>query len=394
MRLRKLSLRDIGPFDQLELDLPEGQRADRADVHLLIGPNGTGKTTILQALAQLFTPAPTGLVGRIRSERSVAIVEHRAAEKLIWKPGLASEITLDEATYRRFSTVTPEHYGSAKGLVFHLQPLAGDAFFARTPRFRNAHALLFAYGGQRRAPGVGLPGIQPLTDNPLAEAALFDKPTSEGAFVQWLANLVAQQALAEKHKDPRAETLAATLQRVASALAEVTGGTVAFDLRQDLLGVNVVLDGHPVPHGQLPAGLGALLAWVGDLLMRLDRLPWEGDLPISEREFVLLLDEVEVHLHPAWQRQVLIMAERLFPKAQIIAATHSPFVIQSASDAWVHRLELRGGRAYLAGSERGPFGASYTAVVRDLMGVQVEFSVDIEEQWRTFRALKTGVLTG
>lgn len=40
MQLGELLLEDIGPFDQLRLALPEGRRADRADVHLLVGPNG------------------------------------------------------------------------------------------------------------------------------------------------------------------------------------------------------------------------------------------------------------------------------------------------------------------------------------------------------------------
>jgi predicted ATP-binding protein involved in virulence len=224
---------------------------------------------------------------------------------------------------------------------------------------------------------------------------LFDKVDSDSGFVQWLVNVIAQQAIAEKDGDSeRATTLAGTIERVRRAVSDVTGGDVQLRARKDLGGVDVVLDGHPVPHGQLPMGLGALFTWVGDLLMRLDRLDWVEEVPVHLRSFVLLLDEVEAHLHPAWQRRVLPMAERLFPNAQIIAATHSPFVIQSASDAWVHRFALADGRSQVAERARGPFASSYSRIVHDLLEVESEFSSEVEDRWARFRALRSEVLAG
>ncbi|MEQ1502141.1 MAG: AAA family ATPase [Myxococcota bacterium] len=396
MRLSNLTLRDFGPFDLLELELPPGRRGDRADVHLLVGPNGTGKTSILQAIAQLFTPSPTGAIGRIRSDVGSVVGSH-GESRLVWRPrrGRERTIELDGERLGPLTAETPDHFGSSTGLVLHLMRLSGDQLYGRAPRFSNQHALVFAYGGQRHAPVKRLTSVSPLTDNPLAEAGLFSKPESEGAFAQWLANLVAQEALAEKQGDEgRAARLTGTLDRVGRALAAVTGSPVGFRVQADLSAVDLVLDGVPVPHPQLPAGLGALIAWVGDLLMRLDRLPWQDDLPIEEREFMLLLDEVEVHLHPAWQRRVLPMVERLFPKAQIIAATHSPFVIQSASDAWVHQFELEGGRSRLERTVRGPIGSSYSSVLRALMGVEAEYSVDTEARLTELEEARRAVLAG
>lgn len=67
--------------------------------------------------------------------------------------------------------------------------------------------------------------------------------------------------------------------------------------------------------------------------MRLDRLPWKDQTPILDREITLFLDEIEVHLHPAWQRRILPVVQSLFSKAQVFVSTHSPFVIASADDA-------------------------------------------------------------
>jgi hypothetical protein len=48
---------------------------------------------------------------------------------------------------------------------------------------------------------------------------------------------------------------------------------------------------------------------VTDLVMRLEQLPWKNDLPVHERSFLLLLDEIDIHLHPGWQRQIIPCVE-------------------------------------------------------------------------------------
>ena len=75
---------------------------------------------------------------------------------------------------------------------------------------------------------------------------------------------------------------------------------------------------------------------------------WEDDLPIFEREFDFLLDEIEVHLHPEWQRKVLPVVQKLFKNSQIFVSTHSPFVVNSVDDAWVYKLKLEKGKAKVA----------------------------------------------
>jgi hypothetical protein len=44
--------------------------------------------------------------------------------------------------------------------------------------------------------------------------------------------------------------------------------------------------------------------------MRLDRIPWHNNTPVLQRQFLLLLDEIDIHLHPAWQRKVLPLVQR------------------------------------------------------------------------------------
>jgi predicted ATP-binding protein involved in virulence len=395
MRLDKLTLDDIGPFRHLELEFPHGQDDTRADVHLLVGPNGSGKSTILEALSQLFTSGDPGFAGRCRSPEATAAVEAQG-ETLAWSLARSKSGKLEWNGLRLTPRDQgyPTHFGRVPGMVTHLTNRPWEEVLAKKARFENQHTLVFAYGAGRRLK-TDLSGIVNITSNPLSDAASFDKPDSAGTFLQWILNIVAGRAIAaQQGREHRARQLGESLDRVKAALKAVTGKDVEFELNDDLTGVVVVLGGVTVPAAQLPAGLVGLLSWVGDLIMRVDRLPWEGDAPLDEREFILLLDEVEVHLHPAWQRRVLPMIERLFPRAQVIAATHSPFVIQSASDAWVHRLGVSDGWSNVSPPIRGPIGESYMAVTQDILGVGSEFSLAVEAEWTALRGLKDRVLAG
>ena len=87
---------------------------------------------------------------------------------------------------------------------------------------------------------------------------------------------------------------------------------------------------------------------MADLLMLIDRVKLEYDTPVFERNFILFLDEIEVHMHPAWQRKILPAVQKLFPNAQIFISTHSPFVVGSVDGAWIHKLVKPNGDSQLA----------------------------------------------
>ena len=92
----------------------------------------------------------------------------------------------------------------------------------------------------------------------------------------------------------------------------------------------------------LPDGLKSIVSWLTDVLMRMDRLQWVEDRPVTDQPLILFLDEVDIHLHPKWQRKILPVIQKLFRNAQIFVSTHSPFVVGSVQDAWVYKLDAPG----------------------------------------------------
>jgi predicted ATP-binding protein involved in virulence len=167
-----------------------------------------------------------------------------------------------------------------------------------------------------------------------------------------------------------------------------------FVLTDEDENVRVRWKGRVIRLGLLPDGLKSILSWVADLLMRLDRIPWQDNRPVRDRRFLLLLDEVDIHLHPAWQRKVLPLVQRVFPNAQIIASTHSPFVVASVDDACIIALGFREQSVKVTGKAGRQIGVSYTAVLRSIFGIDSEFDIDTERQLNDFHDAKRRLLTG
>ena len=96
-----------------------------------------------------------------------------------------------------------------------------------------------------------------------------------------------------------------------------------------------------VPLRQLGYGYQTLITWVIDLVSRMvERYPDSPD-PLAEPA-VVLVDEIDLHLHPEWQRKLMGFLTERFPNTQFIATAHSPLVVQAAADANLAVLRARG----------------------------------------------------
>lgn len=89
-------------------------------------------------------------------------------------------------------------------------------------------------------------------------------------------------------------------------------------------------DAEPQPFNLLSDGQRCVLALVADIAQKAARLnPHLGDEVLNKTEGIVLIDELDLHLHPKWQRHVIEDLRKTFPKVQFICTTHSPFLIQS-----------------------------------------------------------------
>ena len=121
-------------------------------------------------------------------------------------------------------------------------------------------------------------------------------------------------------------------------------------------------DGRTISVRQMSDGERGVLALVLDLTRRLVQANPELKDPVAESEAVVLIDELELHLHPKWQRQIVRKLETTFPRCQFIATTHSPQVVgELAHD----RIQIMmDGRVY---SPKHSFGVDSSRVLEEIM---------------------------
>ena len=412
MRIQRLILEQVGCFDHLEIPFREGRDPTKADIHLIVGANGTGKSTILMAMAQHFSRLPTGLEKRLLSSRSysriqldngsAAGVSFRHSDGQVLPPGTNSLTALMNPVDR---TATLAFFENKEGtgppyLVRNYRRLANE-FQPYAAQYQDVRFsfMAVAYGGRRSVEGLSVDGIVEQKGAPLLDACVIPRPRQQNQaepLLQWIANTKAKAAFAmQRADDHRYRRYSDAIGRIEEIISRITGRRFRFLLSDDPINVSAEIDGAEVPIDVLPNGLISLVSWIGDLLMRLDRVPWIDDRPILERDIILFLDEIEIHLHPAWQRQILPAVQDLFPNAQVFVSTHSPFIIASADDAWLYPLYLDdGGRGHLGKVLPSMVGNSYATVLRDVLGIEAEFAPQVDERLGEFYRLRNRVLGG
>jgi predicted ATP-binding protein involved in virulence len=414
MHIERILLRDVGPFDDVTIELPKGTDPNLADVYLLTGPNGTGKSTILYALAAVIAGGKLDghgalgselLASRMRSPRSV--VAFRADDAPTYAttwflgadlsqrdpfggPGLSSTgHSLQELGHWAPSSISPPdlRYSQKAALYRGGSSAAGD---------RPFEWAAFAYSGIRSMSDVRIAAMQEPKQSPFENSLSFVRTIDTSQLANWIASQNFRRLKAkEAGNTERAEQLARSVREIETVVAEVVGDPgFAFVVTDEDDDVHVRWKGKVIALGLLPDGLKSIVSWVADLLMRLDRIPWVDNTPVLQRKFLLLLDEVDIHLHPAWQRKVLPLVQRVFPNAQIIASTHSPFVVTSVDDARIITLGFRGSSSVVTSNTAPQIGVSYTAVLRSIFGIDSEFDIDTEKKLAAFHEARQRRLAG
>ena len=106
----------------------------------------------------------------------------------------------------------------------------------------------------------------------------------------------------------------------------------------------IVFDnGKEIPFHFLSDGYRNLLAIFADLAYRCVTLnPHFGKEANLNSEGVVLIDELDLHLHPAWQKNIINQLKETFPKIQFVATTHSPFIIQETNEGELFKLQNNG----------------------------------------------------
>lgn len=143
---------------------------------------------------------------------------------------------------------------------------------------------------------------------------------------------------------------------------------IEFDPLRLVVDINQGGTPQPVSLEQLSEGYRSVLALAADLAWRMANMGEPSDAPLT-KAIIVLIDEIELHLHPAWQQRILPDLMRTFPSVQFIVSTHSPQVLTTILPEQIVELAIQDGQV-AAGASSGPtFGAEAGEVLSGTMGV-------------------------
>lgn len=151
---------------------------------------------------------------------------------------------------------------------------------------------------------------------------------------------------------------------------------------------------NEVPLAAMSSGFRTSFQWIIDLVIR----AWQTGFDLSKPETIVgivLIDEIDIHLHIKWQRTILTTLQNIFTNIQFIVTTHSPFVAQSMSNKNLVELYLDAPNNKVDARQISiEEGSSYEVVINRLFGEDGIFNAAIEESLNEFRRFKDDILRG
>ena len=128
------------------------------------------------------------------------------------------------------------------------------------------------------------------------------------------------------------------------------------------------LDG-PMPLNTLSQGTQSIIQWLAHLLIGYGEY-YDYAERLEELPGILIVDEIDAHLHPSWQRRIIPTLTRHFPNLQIFCSTHSPLMLAGLKQGQVHLLQRDDtGKVTVSKNDADIAGWSADEILRNLLGV-------------------------
>lgn len=360
MEIKSFRLQNVGRFKDLDMTLAPTDKHS-SNVTVLVGNNGAGKTTLLKSLATSLS----WLVARIRSEKgngsplgdedilngasaaAISIAVSDDVGEFISQPNPALFEWILARPRQGRKTDTHSSFTDVSRLA--------DLYRIRLTVDETASLPLIAYYPVERSV-LEIP-LKIRTKHSFDQLDGYDNALSRGVdfrrFFEWFRERedaenesgVSSTVLTEisnKYGEDshiwnaltnlKASTRDRQLTAVRTAISTFMPGFTNLRVQRKPR-LHMAIDKHGVKLNvsQLSQGEKSMMALVGDIARRLAMMNQSLANPL-QGDGIVLIDEVDLHLHPKWQRNLVRQLSETFPNCQFVLTTHSPLVISDAKD--------------------------------------------------------------
>lgn len=332
-KITSLKLSNVNGISDLEISLNQS-------LNLICGPNGIGKTTILESIAQSFCTL--------------------SALKLKKKAGTTSgniQVSYNDGTsnksssYKIISFFPHENDSGAHGQfqnASHILLIKSDRYFSHQP-------------------------LNSIEKDPSNHNDYFHGRLSQGIIHNDIKKWFINRYLFSMHKDSLSQTQLMNLE-LAKECFGILEPNVSFS-KVDATSFDIYINSPSgeIPYEYLSSGFKSTIIILLGLIKEIEYRFKKPQIYAANFDSVFLIDEIDLHLHPEWQAKLILSLKKVFPKAQIIATTHSPHALQVCKPEEIIALGLdQNGNITqrdLPSQEYGFQGWNVEEILTDVMGM-------------------------
>lgn len=377
MIITKLEMSHFRGAQSLNLNLHER-------LNVLVGVNGSGKSSVLDAAAILLSWMASSIKHAGTSGRPISefdIQNGKSTSNL----GITCKSQGQYFSWNKVKIRTGYSKGDAASVLIALSEVAKKLQTEISENDENINLPLMVYYPVNRAV-LDIP-LRIRGKHSFSLLTAYDEALTGGAgfraFFEWfreredLENEIRrdQHTLFQKTNapfpDPQLEAVRHALEHLMPEFKDLT-------VRRSPLRMEVEKNGKKLSVNQLSDGEKCLMAMVGDLARRMAIANPARENPL-EGEGVVLIDEIDLHLHPKWQRMIVPRLVEVFPHCQFIVSTHSPLVLTHVEPESLHMLKETE-KGIVASQPAESYGKTVDRILEDLMGLKTTRPDDISNR--------------
>ena len=329
--IRKLSLERVRNLPHIEIPLSEEKRK-----HLILtGKNGSGKTTVLEELAFTLSKVfRADEIGEPENQKSGEVSD--SIDFLVNGITVEYSRNREEQRNKRLKAYAEQLKMIKPAVEIYLNDSQKEEDLDKA--FASGEFIIAYYKADRKFAAEVPKHVAKIELQPVY--TIQENPRKD--FVKYLLDLKMTQALAASGgKEEKAQEIQRWfdgLEHLLRTIFENDQLKLAFD--EDTFRFSINEPGKdPYDFNTLSSGYAAIMDVVVDIMIRMER--YTGRKFQYNLQGIVLIDEIEAHLHLELQKTVMKLLTTVFPNIQFIVSTHSPFVLNSLEDAVIYDLEQK-----------------------------------------------------